>query len=157
MEDDDLYDEAYEEGFIEGYESFVPGDVETDCPYQVNYDDEGESDGRSEGLYNGWYAAFYYNLNPNLYKYQQETYERCCTKRGHKMKNKFLDKDGKFDEMAFRQHCITIAQQHAPRGAIAGANGPEPIGETLARAQMIERYLKDGEITFPQQNGAAAA
>lgn len=164
------HDDAYADAYIEGWESFVAGD-HNPWPYPEAdeaddlYDADGycinADHGRALGLVDGWDGAsashFHQIQGARGVDYNKQMYDKFCEKRGHTMKNKFKDEKGNFDELAFRQHCISIAQQHAPRGAIAGANGPEPIGETLQRAQLIERYLKDGKVDLPQGNGATAA
>lgn len=162
---------AYENGYIFGWESYTPGDEKG--PYEYPYENDESEDyrdadgnelpwvGEACGKYDGWYGAFWHEQSKregNTLN-TDETYNTFCQRRGHVMKNKFLDKDGSFDEMAFRTHCMTLAQQHAPRGQ-GVINGipqqPEPIGEILARAQKIERYLKDGHVDLPQENGAVA-
>jgi hypothetical protein len=144
-------DDAYREGHNDGRFSFNIGNPEPPYPNEGN-GLVGEYD---YGFYDGWHDA----------RYEQERNQAqgvIGMAGGMKMTpnamNGFKDDKGKLDDLAFRQYCLNLAQQSAKRGGvIAGVpQDPEPIGETIRRAQYIETYLKEGAEFNANSSGGAA-
>lgn len=163
----DRYNLRYCEGYIEGWESGL------NYPEAGGYDLNNPEQGYASGLQIGSEERENYNPDEPIdedydptyeYEYAKRQVEKLRMKVGTKAvggSKQFHDEEGKFDDMAFRQHCLTLAQQFRPmgNGGVIGngvPQGPEPIGEVLRRAQMFEKYLKDGEVIVPQGNNAMA-